>query len=182
TVADQQKRIEQLEQALADQKKLIEQALHIPATATDVNKSAASGPVNPVAVADAASGSITPMLKPQSDPPSPLSLRIGNVSITPYGFLDLTTTIRGKDVTSGLSTNFGSIPFSNTVDGHLSEFRFTAQNTRLGLRFDAHHGNADLLGLVETDFAGTSPGNVAVTTNSNSLRIRLAWVDLRKTK
>jgi len=52
----------------------------------------------------------------------------------------------------------------------------------VGARFDARHGNADFLGLIETDFAGNSPGNVAVTTNSNGLRIRLGWVDFRKHK
>jgi hypothetical protein len=186
TVADQQKRIEQLEQALADQKKLIERALHLSTgtTGVDANNSAsnASTPIQPDANASSQPAAIAAIKKPPADEPSPLQLRIGNVAITPYGFIDLTAVIRGKDVASGLSTNFGSIPFSNTVFGHLSEFRFTAQNTRLGLRVDAHHGDTDILGLVETDFAGTSPGNVAVTTNSNSLRIRLAWIDFRKNK
>ena len=62
----------------------------------------------------------------------------------------------------------------------LSDFRFSAQATRLGARFDAHHGSADILGLIETDFLGNSPNNVAVTTNSNGLRIRLGWLDFRR--
>lgn len=169
-VADQQKRIEQLEQTVDEQKKLIEQALR---GSSSTHTSPAKQSVESVKSVDR---------NASADEPSPLSIRIGKVSVTPYGFLDLTTIVRDKDVASGISTNFGSIPFSNTVTGQLSELRFTAQNSRLGARFDAHHGGVDFLGLIETDFAGFSPGNIAVTTNSNGLRIRLGWVDFRKGK
>jgi hypothetical protein len=183
-VADQQKRIEQLEQIVGDQRGLIEQALHISA-ARDGNLTAAPVNVEPANAADIESPQpppTAPIRKSPADEASPLSIRIGQVSVTPYGFVDLTAILRDKDIASGLSTNFGSIPFSNTVAGHLSEFRFTAQNTRVGARFDAHHRGADFLGFIETDFAGNSPGNVAVTTNSNGLRIRLGWLDFRKSK
>ena len=184
-VADQQKRIEQLEQIVGDQRKLIEQALHVSAEATrDRNQLA---PAVNVRTADAADVPVKqppagPIKAATPDEMSPLSIRIGKVSLTPYGFLDLTTIIRNKDIGSGFSTNFGSIPFSNTVGGHLSEFRFSAQASRLGARFDLHHGDADILGLIETDFLGNSPNNVAVTTNGNGLRIRLGWIDFREHK
>ena len=179
-VADQQKRIEQLEQMVGDQQKLIEQALHISAPTINENKARAAAGV-PAREPDQPAA-IAPIGKGKADEASPLSLRVGKVSITPYGFLELTTIFRDHDIGSGLTTNFGNIAFSNTVAGHLSEFRFTAQNSRLGARFDAHVGGFDLLGLVETDFAGFSPGNAAVTTNSDGLRVRLGWVDLRKDK
>jgi hypothetical protein len=177
-VADQQKRIEQLEQMVNEQKKLIEQALHLPESTRIDDKPliAASVP------ASDQPSSLSPIKSVTAEDASPLSLRIGKVSITPYGFLELTTIIRDRDIGSGVGTNFGSIPFSNTVQGNLSEFRFTPQNTRLGARFDAHFGGTDLLGLVETDFNGFAPGNVAVTTNSEGLRMRLGWIDLRKGK
>ena len=41
---------------------------------------------------------------------------------------------------------------------------------------------ATLLGYVETDFLGIVPGNVAVSSNSDTLRLRLFWADLRKGK
>lgn len=198
-VNDQQKRIEQLEQTVGEQRKLIEQALRVSLAATrTANPTAgtetepprgASQPAEPETqpanAADAGSAESTPTSPIRSarpDDTSPLTIRIGHVSITPYGFLDLTTIIRDTDVGSGIATNFGGIPFSNSVSGHLSEFRFTGQNTRLGARFDARHGGVDILGLLETDFVGFSPGNVAVTTNSNGLRIRLGWLDVRNKK
>lgn len=185
-VADQEKRIEQLEQIVGDQRKLIEQALHVSADTTrDRNQPELA------AIVRTDDSTFVPIKQPSLNGPikldaadeiSPLSFRIGKVSITPYGFLDLTAIIRDKDIGSGFSTNHGSIPFSNTVGGQLSEFRFSAQATRLGARFDLHHGDADVLGLIETDFLGNSPNNVAVTTNSNGLRIRLGWIDFRKHK
>jgi len=198
-VTDQQKRIEQLEQTVGEQRKLIEQALHVSLAATrtatptvvaetESRRDASrppepeTQPVSAVAATPAEPTSTTPIRSARPDDTSPLTIRIGHVSITPYGFLDLTAILRDTNIGSGIATNFGGIPFSNTVSGHLSEFRFTAQNTRLGARFDAHHGGVDILGLLETDFVGFSPGNVAVTTNSNGLRIRLGWLDVRKNK
>ena len=194
-VTDQQRRIEQLEQTVGEQRKLIEQALHVSLVATRTTAATTDSPGSatqpaeplnqPPNVADAAPEQPTPtapIRNAQATDASPLTVRIGHVSITPYGFLDLTTIIRDTNIGSGIATNFGGIPFSNTVSGHLSEFRFTAQNTRIGARFDAHHGGVDFLGLLETDFVGFSPGNVAVTTNSNGLRIRLGWLDVRKNK
>jgi hypothetical protein len=184
-VADQQKRIDQLEQMVNDQNKVIQQALHLPFTKAapenEIQPSTRSDAVNVVRVPDV-TPSIEPVRQTQPAADSPLSLRLGKVSVTPYGFLELTTTIRDKDVGSGIGTNFGGVPFSNTVNGHLSEFRFTAQNSRLGARFDARHGGADFLGMVETDFNGFAPGNAPVTTNGIGLRMRLGWIDVRKNK
>jgi uncharacterized coiled-coil protein SlyX len=185
-VADQQKRIEQLEHVVDDQRKLIEQALHVSAAAprnenpTTTNEPPKEEPAKVVASAPPAPAE--PIRNPQTADESPLTIRIGNVSITPYGFLDLTAFVRQKNVGSGIATNFAGIPFSNTVNGNLSEFRFTGQGTRLGARFDARYKELDFLGMVETDFVGFSPTNVAVTTNSSSMRIRLAWLDVRKNK
>ena len=118
----------------------------------------------------------------EEDKPSPLSFRIGTAHITPFGFIDLTAVIRDKNLGSGIGTNFGAVPFSNTVHGNLREFRFSSQNSRLGLRVDAKVRGLDLLGYLETDFLGLAPGNVAVTSNSDTQRLRLIWVDVRRKK
>jgi TolA-binding protein len=112
----------------------------------------------------------------------PLSLKIGSAYITPVGYADFLLYFRSTDVGSGLSTNFGSIPFANTAQGQLSELRTTAQASRLGARIDVMVHDAHVLGYFETDFLGAAPGNAAVTSNSDSQRIRLAFVDVRKGK
>ena len=182
-VATQQKRIDQLEQMVNDQGKLIQQAFHVSRPPAGTPGATANAQLVAADNTAPAPPPLAPAItRAPADDASPLQVHIGKVAITPYGFLDLTTIIRDKDIASGLGTNFGSIPFANTVSGHLSEFRFTAQATRIGARFDTHHGNTDFLGMLETDFVGFSPSNVAVTTNSNSFRIRLGWLDFRRHK
>lgn len=98
--------------------------------------------------------------------------------------MDFTAAIRSTDVGSGIGTNFGGIPFGNSSvpAGNLSETRLSMQNSRLGIRVDAAVGGANVLGYMEADFLGAAPGNLAVSSNSNTLRSRLYWVDVRKGK
>lgn len=112
--------------------------------------------------------------------PAPLSIRIGDADFTIGGFLDFTTIYRSTNAGSGIGTSFGSIPFSNTIQGRLSETRFSAQNSRLSLKVTAKAGAQTVTGYVETDFLGAQPANAFVTSNSNSLRLRLYWVDVQR--
>src|SRR5262245_56486699 len=114
--------------------------------------------------------------------PSPLSIGIGSTQISPVGFLDLTGIYRSKNVGSGLGTNFGAIPFNNSVDGNLSETRLSAQNSRLGARLDTKIFGVNVLNYLKTDFLKYTPKNAAVTSHSDGLRLRLYWVKLRKSK
>ena len=111
---------------------------------------------------------------------SPLQFRIGSAYITPVGFVDFTGVWRSKDGGSGIGTNFAGIPYGNVFSNNLSEFRFSMQNSRIGFRVDADVHGSHVIGYMESDFLGNNPGNVAVSSNSNTLRSRLYWVDLRK--
>ncbi|HSY19266.1 MAG TPA: hypothetical protein VK815_13065 [Candidatus Acidoferrales bacterium] len=110
---------------------------------------------------------------------SPLYFQIGAAKFTPFGFLDLTTVYRTTNVGSGIGTSFASIPYSNSTAGQLSETRFSAQNSRLGLRVDSDVGDAKVLGYVESDFLGQTPTAVSQTSNSDLLRLRIYFVDVR---
>ena len=114
--------------------------------------------------------------------PAPLSWRIGGTDITPVGFMDLTSVVRDGNIGSSIATNFGAVPLSNTVNGQLRDYRFSSQNSRLGLRLDSKPYGMSVLGYLETDFQGLVPGNVAVSSNSDTERLRLFWVNLRKSK
>jgi hypothetical protein len=111
---------------------------------------------------------------------SPLSFKIGAADFTPFGFVDFTTAYRSTNVGSGISTNFAGIPYSNSSAGQLSETRFSAQNSRLGLRVDSDVNGTDVLGYVETDFLGNSASTLNVTSNSATLRMRLYFADLKR--
>jgi len=115
-------------------------------------------------------------------PESPLQFHIGTAYVTPVGFMDFTSVWRNHDAGTGIGTNFAGIPYGDVFNNNLSEFRLSMQNSRVGFRVDAKVKGAHVLGYMESDFLGLSPGNAAVSSNSNSLRSRLYWVDVRKDK
>src|ERR1035437_8575087 len=122
----------------------------------------------------------------QADAPaevsSPLQLKIGNVTIMPVGFMDFTTFWRDKDAATGtMGSNFGSVPYNNGVQGNLSEFKFSNQNSRLGFRVDGNWKGAHFIGYNEFDFNGTSGSTGLQVTNGAIVpRLRLYWFDVRK--
>lgn len=108
-------------------------------------------------------------------PTSPLTIHVGNADLLIGGFLDAAAIVRSTTTGNGLGTAFGSIPFGNTVAGNLSETRFSAQNSRLSLMVTSQAGRAAMKGYVEADFGGNAPANLVVTSNSNTVRMRLYW-------
>jgi len=113
---------------------------------------------------------------------SPLQLKIGSAYVTPVGFMDFTGVWRARDGGSGIGTNFAGIPYggASAFQTNLSELRFSMQNSRVGFRVDANVKGSHIIGYMETDFLGNNPTNVAVSSNSNTMRSRLYWVDVRK--
>lgn len=89
--------------------------------------------------------------------------------------MDATAVMRSTNHGSGIGTSFGTIPFSNTPQGNLSETRFSTQNSRLTLQATSKVGKANLKGYLEADFLGNPPNGINVTSNSNTLRMRLYW-------
>src|SRR5579863_1538301 len=195
-LADQQRQIEELRTALqkliADRKTGTSEDATPPASVPaavpglpQLGQVASTTPIVPVAPAVSAPLALpTPATTaaPQQAmvAESPLQLHIGSATITPVGFMDFTAVLRTTNPGSGIGTNFGSIPYNTGVTGNIGEFRLSAQNSRVGLRVDANVHGANVLGYMESDFLGANPANVAVTSNSNSMRLRLYWVDVRK--
>jgi hypothetical protein len=209
-MAEQQKQIEELRLILLGQKKQIDDvaaAAAAPPAATPAEPAPATPPA-PKSLGDVAS--LAPILPPlpaapvpntpippspvpappQKDAPdfngtSPLSFKIGDTLITPIGFMDLTNTYRSTNAGTSLQTNFGSIPYNNGVTGRLSEDKFSAANSRIGLRTDTIVHGWSVLGYFETDFVGgigNAAYNTQVSSNSLLLRIRQYYVTLRKNK
>ncbi len=177
-LAAQQAEIEELRKELHQQKP----AASSRARPASIGEVASTIPVLPPSPAPAAAPPAPAQVTSVRENTSPLQFHIGNASITPIGFMDFTTVFRTRTGGSSIGTNFAGTPFSNTVPGQLSEFRFSAQNSRIGLRVDANVHGANVLGYFESDFLGFSPSNAAVSSNSNSLRMRLYWVDVKKGK
>jgi len=111
---------------------------------------------------------------------SPFAFRVGNVNFQVGGFIDFETIIRSSNTGSTTATNFGAIPFSNTVSGHQRDLRLTAQNTQLSLKATSSFWGNDVTGYTEMDFNGNDAGNVFVNTNSHTARLRLAYMDVMR--
>lgn len=111
---------------------------------------------------------------------SPLSFRIGGTEFTPGGFLDFENVFRTTNTGNQAATNFWAIPFSNTVAGHLTEFRSMGQYSRFNLKVTGKYGLNNLTGYIESDFNGNDATNVFVTSNSHTLRMRLYWLNLKR--
>jgi hypothetical protein len=115
----------------------------------------------------------------QGEPKSPLAFSIGIADFSPFGFVDFTGYYRSRATGSSFPTSFTAIPYANSATGQLSETKFTAQNSRFGIRIDSEVGETKVLGYVETDFLGNAPANLGVASNSATLRMRSYFADLR---
>ena len=173
-LADQQNEITRQQQELEQLRKQvsIREASGAGASAQLVNASLnGNAGVNPATDA--------PQDKPKE---SPLSFRIGGADFTPGGFLDFENIFRTTNTGNVAGTNFWAIPFSNTVAGHLTEFRSTGQYSRFNLKTHAKYGEYDVTGFIEADFNGNDAANVFVTSNSHTNRLRHYWLDVRRDK
>lgn len=110
------------------------------------------------------------------------SVRIGRLVFTPGGFLDFENIYRTTNTQSNIASNFATIPFSNTPQGHVSEFRNTAQFSRLDLKIASKFGKHDVTTYIETDFSGNDATGVYQSVNGHTLRLRLFFADARRNK
>jgi hypothetical protein len=118
-LAAQQEQIDQLRRTLDEQKKILDNAsqpkppsLGLVASTTPV---VPAGDAAPVLHSGMAAALAPPQL--DTDPASPLQLKIGTATITPLGFMDFTSVFRSADGGSGIGTNFGGTPYNNVSTG-----------------------------------------------------------------
>ncbi len=159
--------------------------------AASVSASTAGPAIGGPVAAPAAGGSIQPAA-PQTggtalsgdQGKSPISFKIGSADFTPGGWADITGIFRSTDIGSGTGTTFQSIPFNTTLpQAALSEFRFTAQTSRLTMKVDAPvNDSTHVTAYIESDFNGFQPPNAYVSTNSGTFRLRLFWGNVRHDK
>jgi uncharacterized coiled-coil protein SlyX len=204
-IAEQQKEIEQLRTIVDQMKQKLDQSSN-PAQATatqapnlpqvasttpmvpkSVPKTTAdSGPklVASTVIPPAAATPLPQTRKTDPEPEPPLQLHIGTAAITPIGFMDFSSVYRTHAAGGSIGTSFASIPYGSSgsaaYQNNLSETRLSMQNSRIGFRVDADVKGAHVIGYMEADFLGNNPANVAVSSNSNTLRSRLYWVDIAR--
>ena len=177
-IAQQQQQITQQQQNMADQQQKIlklEQQLMETASGTPH--------VADAALHTAAPSTSTNVVQETEKPKeSALSFRIGGTDFTPGGFVDFENIFRTTNTGNVTATSFGAIPFSNTVAGHLTEFRATGQYSRYNLKISGKYGANNVVGYLEGDFNGNDAANVFVSSNPHTNRLRLYWLDLKRGK
>jgi hypothetical protein len=109
--------------------------------------------------------------------PSGPAIVAGSTEIRIGGYLGLTGIYHSTASGGSPGTSFASIPYDDTILGTVSETRLSAQPSRLSIRVNAAPApnRSTLAGYFEMDFAGTVPGNAAVTSNSAGFRLRHAF-------
>lgn len=186
-IAAQEEAIKKLQQAVDEQRALLEKSVQAVNAASQGGTPAVAGndalanaaPVKIIPAVNVAHPNIA-LQKNTTEPHSPLGIRIGDTTFTPLGFVDATFFARSSNVASGIGTNFGSVPFNNSASGNLSETNFSTQNSRVGFRVDSNVLGAKVLGYFEADFLGQPPATVFITSNADTFRMRNVFVDLKK--
>lgn len=188
-LAEQQKLMVQQQQQMAQQQQqMTEQQQKIDALQKALETKTSGAPHMENASLNTVSASNAPMTQSDVEKPkeSPLSFRIGGTEFTPGGFVDFENVFRTTNSTgltgNPIATSFGAIQFSNTVQGHLTEFRTTGQYSRYNLKVAGTYGATHVTGYIEGDFNGNDASNVFVTSNPHTNRLRLYWVDLKRGK
>ncbi len=194
--------LKQAEQLDRQQRELADMKASLANQTTSSNAPAANSPTANAVVPAAGSatsapaGTPAPAANPALGAPapqgggeqhSPLSFKIGDASFTPGGFMDFTAVYRTEATGNGIGTTFNGVPYINGAAGAsgppgFGETRFSVQNSRIALRVDAPVGSGSISGYVEADFLGLIAANANVTSNSDSLRMRLYFGDYRRGK
>jgi hypothetical protein len=101
------------------------------------------------------------------------SIKLGDAVLNLGGFVDFENIFRTTNTQSNIATNFAGIPFSNTAQGRVTEFRTTAQFSRLNMKIEDDFRGSHIMGYVEGDFSGNSAPGVYQSVNGLTNRLRL---------
>jgi hypothetical protein len=122
-----------------------------------------------------------PLDKGQAQESTP-TFRIGSADIRLGGFVDIENIYRTTNTQNNIATNYAAIPYSDTPQGHLSEYRLTAQFSRFNIRVTDKIGDTDVAAYCEADFSGNDATNAYQTVNGHTLRMRLCFMRFQRSK
>ena len=126
---------------------------------------------------------LNPTQEIAKEQPEGPALEAGPAKIRIGGYIGLNGIYRSTNSGGGPGTSFASIPYGDTVQGNVSETRLSAQSSRFSIRVDADYPQGPrfrrLSGYFEMDFAGSTPGNIAVTSSGAGVRLRLAFAEVQ---
>jgi hypothetical protein len=117
-----------------------------------------------------------PKSKPTEDGPG--SIRYKGVALTPGGFFAAETIYRTRATSADVNTPFNSIPFGGNSLSRVSEFNFSARQSRPTMLLETNIGSAKVSGYFEADFLGAGTTSNNRQTNSYVFRQRQLWAQV----
>jgi len=108
----------------------------------------------------------------------PKTIPFRGVQITPGGFLAANGVFRSDNANSDVGDSFGSLPFSGSANGRLSEIHLTARHSRFSLLFQGKLHEMNASGYYEMDFLGASTNGNEMQSNGFAPRVRLLFANL----
>jgi hypothetical protein len=108
----------------------------------------------------------------------PASIHYKGITITPVGFLAAEAVVRSHNENADILSTFSGIPFNGSANAHLSEFRGTARQSRLGALIEGKVGSTKLSGYYEMDFLGAAPTANENQSSSFNPRQRQLWAQV----
>ena len=162
-------------------------AAHAPPKAVPVSPGPSAAPP-PAALSYVPAGPAMAAALPPSQPAAPLrapaeakrgGFLSSGIELTLGGFLEGATIYRSRNQTADISSAFNAIPFPNSPNYHLSEFHFSAHQTRLSLLAQGRVDSATALAAyIESDFQSAPASESSIESNSYSPRLRQAYATL----
>jgi hypothetical protein len=133
-------------------------------------------------VAKTSSQSADPQAQQARQTAPPASIKLGDAVLTLGGFVDFENVFRTTNTQSNIATNLAGIPYSNTPQGSVTEFRTTAQYSRVNIKVEDNFRGNKIIGYVEGDFSGNSAPNVYQSVNGLTHRVRLCFGYVKRGK
>jgi hypothetical protein len=132
------------------------------------------------AAAAQAQAAAAPPAAPATPPKPPLpqgTFQVGGVTVTLGGFTAAEGVWRSRNQAASINSSFNTgIPFRNSPNYYIPEFRLTAQQSRISLLAQGQVDDATkLAGYFETDFLSAGSSSNSNESNSYTLRIRQAY-------
>jgi len=135
----------------------------------------------PPAALSVAQAAPPPAAPPPALPPAPPGkqgvFHVGGLTITLGGFIEGAGIFRSANETSDISSTFSGIPLGNTPQGHETELRFTARQSRFTALIEGEPDNVTkIAGYGEIDLQGAAPTANSNESNSYTPRLRQAYL------
>ena len=101
------------------------------------------------------------------------------IELTLGGFVEGATIYRSRNLTADIGSPWNTIPFPNSPNYHLSEFRGTARQTRLSLLAEGNVDTATVLAAyVESDFLSAPTDSNGIEANGYTPRLRHGYATI----